>query len=509
MQRWRGGSWVGETWTPAWEYRSRLILGQDEAGAAMTVGAVITAVIQYAASCGISISAGTIDAGPCFPWDEVVDISCADVIRRVARWCPESVGWIDYSTPVPTFNFRTRTALATRTLAVGQDINSVNLTPVGSRSVPAVVLKYEIATEVNGSMVSRLETDAYPVAATGHERGAVVQTIQLSGGSVNNVIQKQKIVSVNLPEMVINGALKAWFLARNPGYANASGLTILAVSRTRPDLLRELLEGSLQDWMRLFIPDPNNPGETMLNPDRKYEYRDAESTITFTVSYVVYDDDGVTPIRTTTDTVTTTVTVTDCPTGTYQRGSFDGVAGESKPAGLAQALYASLNAAHHRGTVVVLREEVPATTYLGSRLLVTGGDAAWASMSAVVQSVTDSIDTGQTTLQVGPPGHLTPSEILDLRRVNRTRRVADRASGRISGSAGSGTVDFASAIPKCNTGAGPSRWGVRQTFITAVRVSNNAIQAKRQSAVAAYLDAESDWETIEGGQGESCDESSP
>lgn len=505
MQRWQSGRWEGETWTPYYDYRSRIVIGQTEAGAAMTVGQVISSVIDYAAGCGIQIAAGTIDAGPCFPWEEAVDISCADVIRRVARWCPQSIGWVDYSSTPPKFHFRERSALWVKTFAVGSTLSSVNLTQIGARSVPAVVLKYESTVDNNGTPVVYTIPDAYPVGSTGRELGAVVQTIQLSGGSVHRMIQSQDIKCLDIPEMVVNAALLTWFLQRNPAYAGVTGLTITSVSRDRFDLVYELFEGSLQDWMRVELPDPDNPGGMIYNPDHKYAFRDGRCTITFHVQYTIYDDSG-TPLRVVSDEVVTNqITATTAQTGRYYRSTSDSSAGEAIPQGLAQTLYASLNANHHQGSLTILEEEIGAAVYLGCRVLITGGDPAWATMSAVVQAVTDSLDTGETIIRVGPPAHLTPSEIMDLRRANRTRHVADSAGSRISGEAYSGgVVELGSAIPVRHSVPGPERWGVRVEVITAVRVSGNAIQAKRRTAVVAYLDAESDWETVSGGQGEEC-----
>ena len=131
-------------------------------------------------------------------------------------------------------------------------------------------------------------------------------------------------------------------------------------------------------------------------------------------------------------------------------------------------------------------------------------------MSAVIQSVAKQLATGSTTIQVGPPDHLIPSQVLDLRRANRSRRPAIGAGDRVAGTAVSGgSVDLGSAVPMTNTGTGRSRWGVRQEFVTAARISSNAIQVKTRTAVVAFLDAESDWTTIGGGLGEACDEYSP
>jgi hypothetical protein len=308
-----------------------------------------------------------------------------------------------------------------------------------------------------------------------------------------------------------NAALLAWFLAKYPAYNNPqkyANFTITAANRTQPTLTLELLEGSLQDWMRQQLPtyDPVFGLPVWSdNPDNVYSYSDREDIITITVAYTVLENAGQ-PVRAVTDEVITTrIIATDCPTGRYSRLLTDSSGGESIPQNLAQALYNDLNAPHYAGQVKIVSEDVAGTAQIGAIVHITGGDSAWASMLACIQSISEHLDSGATTINVGPPDHLTPSGILDLRRANRVRKPSTSFSGRVSGQVSGGTVDLSSAMPKSDSGHGPGRWGVRQSFITAIKVEDDAIKIKTRTAVVQYLDAESDWTIIEGGQGESCD----
>jgi len=527
QQRWLTGSWVNDEWVPRWEYKSRVILGQDESGLAKSLGMVISEVISYARDCGVAIAPGVIEGAHYVPWDEGLDLMCSDVIRRMARWSPDSVGWIDYSQEVPTFNFKRRAGLSAASLAMGNQVTDIDLTPVGARSVPAVVLKYEQTHEVEGATMESITTDAYPEGATGREIGAVVQTIQLAGGRVNTQIQRHDIKSVELPPMEhANAQLAQWFLLKHPHYAAAnnpaifdpvkySNAQITAVTRTSA-LPYELMEGSLQDWMRKQLPEYLRGGFLVWrdNPHHSYSYYDAEDTISFTLSYKVLDGAGKPLREVQNEKVTVTLTVTDCPTGKYTRRSTEVVGGEAIPAGLAQMLWESLNATHYQGKVATVAEEITGAVNIGFRLLVTGGHPAWASMSAVIQSITNHLDTGVTTIQVGPPNHLTPGQVLDLRQANRSRRPASGSLIRTTGdSASGGALEFGSAQPKNNGGHGPGQWGIRKDFLVDLRFDTvtNCLQVKKQTAVVDYAASEdlTDWLPVSGGCAEECSDGYP
>lgn len=47
------------------------------------------------------------------PIDEVHDISCGEVIRKMLRWSPDAVAYFDYTTTPPTFNVLRRADMAT------------------------------------------------------------------------------------------------------------------------------------------------------------------------------------------------------------------------------------------------------------------------------------------------------------------------------------------------------------------------------------------------------------
>ncbi len=176
-QQWsvRGGA--GSAWT------SRLILGQATDGSPMTTGGVILQTLQAVIAAGAPLQAGLIDPDLTPPFDEVRELTCAEVVQAMLRWHPDCVAWFDYATaPVPTWHCRRRANLPPVTLAVGSaPLAAVRgVTARHDLAVPAVVLNYEVAIEGDGgTTLLDVVTDAAPAGATGQEFGAVVGTIPL------------------------------------------------------------------------------------------------------------------------------------------------------------------------------------------------------------------------------------------------------------------------------------------------------------------------------------------
>ncbi len=176
-QRWsvRGGA--GSAWT------SRLILGQAVDGSPLTTGEVIAQTLQGVVDAGAPLQAGVIEPDLIPPFDEVRELTCAEVVQAMLRWHPDCVAWFDYSTaPTPTWHCRKRGSLPEVTLAVGSaPVAAVRgVTARHDLAVPAVVLNYEVWVEgEGGAALLDIVTDAAPAGATGREFGAVVGTIPL------------------------------------------------------------------------------------------------------------------------------------------------------------------------------------------------------------------------------------------------------------------------------------------------------------------------------------------
>jgi len=88
-------------------------------------------------------------------------------------------------------------------------------------------------------------------------------------------------------------------------------------------------------------------------------------------------------------------------------------------------------------------------------------------MDALVQSVTEQLGTGHTTIHFGPPAHLSTQEFVELQRVQRQRtqtfRLQERQDGRSYGTGAS--VIGANHVPQA-TGVPATVPGKEQTVAT-------------------------------------------
>lgn len=166
----------------------RLILGQAADGSRRDSGQIVTDVLQYAIDAGAPFQIGVVEPHAILPLEEVRDVTCAQVIRRVLRWHPDCVAWFDHGTaPMPTFYCRQRANLPAVTFTVGQaPLAAVRgVTARADLLTPAVVLHYETSTDGEIDVL----TDAAPAGATGREFGALVATIPVqtaAGGEEEN-----------------------------------------------------------------------------------------------------------------------------------------------------------------------------------------------------------------------------------------------------------------------------------------------------------------------------------
>lgn len=162
---------------------SRLILGQSLAGDRLTSGQIIAETVQYAIDAGAPMQLGVIEPAALLPLDELRDVTCAEVIRKVLRWHPDCVAWFDHGTsPVPTFHCRARASLPPVTYTVGQaPLAAVRgVTARTDLLTPAVVLHYETGDADSLDVL----TDAAPPGATGREFGALVATIPVDASGI-------------------------------------------------------------------------------------------------------------------------------------------------------------------------------------------------------------------------------------------------------------------------------------------------------------------------------------
>lgn len=432
QQTWQTTNGTAVTLIPT--NKSRLILGQNSDGTKLATGAAIEQVLAYATARGVPITVGAIMPNAIAPYAEALDRSCAEVIRNFLRWTPDAMAAFDYTTvPYPTLSILRRADASTLTLpAYGAPVSGLQITPRHDLQVPAVVLKFEQTNDIDNDTFTSLIVQPAPPTATGDELGAMVMTLDLSGARAT--YHKQPIVVQPIPASDAATNVVQWWQAKFPWLNDfdasdleiASGTQMLAIENpenypglTLADVPNELLSGSIAAWMNL------NAAPVLVSATMQYTGTPTDE------SNAVFDSNNQRVLY-------TRVTGTNAQTQTYSRLTSETEA-EPVPVGLAQALYDAVSVLQYDGVLELTEQECSGVAAPGTLLNLSGGRAEWATMAAQIQRVEEQIDLGSTKITVGPAKHLGQSDLTELMRANRSRRISFRLNERTTGS-GSGNA---------------------------------------------------------------------
>jgi len=413
--------------------KSRVVLGQGTGGQRLTTGQQIQAVLEYAASRGAPIAVGAIDADMELPFDEQVDVYCSQAIMAMLRMHPDCVCWWDYTTPSPTFHCRRRSALQAVSIPLSEH-ESVSIVARNDLVIPGCVVRFEQTNTVStddpdgsGPLQARdvtYNTVVEQTAGDASHLAAVVSTIQLAGSrrtSFSQWIKTERIPS-DLADV-------EWWVSHIPVLAKEDQATMTlgnprrSITTDTGRFDRLLIEGSVQPWMPV-------------------EVREEEFFVDVRTKTVL--DDGT--MKEATRTESFRAFATNAKTGTdeervYRRtSSFE--AGETIPAGFATKLYAAWSQLHFDGAITTHAEEVSGR--MGIAINIPNGRAEWRSMNAMVQQVSEQVDSGVTTYTFGPPRHLSVDDLINILTNFRKRGPAyhyrERSNGEVDDGSDGGQV---------------------------------------------------------------------
>lgn len=400
------------------------VLGLDSAGALITTGAQIAAAVQYAITAGVSLQLGSVPTGLILWPTEVRNTAVAEIIRISSRLHPDWVPWIDHSTSPPTLNVTPRAALTSRSISVagGADVTDFNITRRDDLKPEAVRITYVNATIIDGVPYRDGIVDKYPGGGPDSGPGVLSAVIELAGGQMQ--FQKSRIQTLTLPDT--QEEAKAYLIKKFPALKDVdpAHFTVTKWVKTvvvdeeadlpepinprahrlpvddAADLPRELVRGTVEDWMQKKIGrlriECGVQLETGATAAEKKAFESVRKLLAFTV------------------------TATDAVTKIY-KGVTQWVAPEAAPTGIAQSLYTALSAYQYEGSVSLKSQDVPGTRYHGCKLNLTGGAGEWATMDAMVHSVSFDVDAGTMDISVGPSPMLSAEDFLELQRLFRSR----------------------------------------------------------------------------------------
>lgn len=481
--------------------RGRAIIAQDASGAKITVKDFIEEVIAYAIAAGIGIT-GTVDASLDFtvPWDEVTDLSCAEVISRALQFAPDAVVWVDYSGAVPALNVSRRSALTALTMPLidsgsgtfsGVVRDTIELRERPDLQKAGVYLLYLATNRENSAAWEVPTVDAFPVDAVPNRVGTLVRTIQLAGSVASSTQVEQRVAVDPLSSNLVyasnawltSGAqftsLATWWKAHAPeldsSYVTVKGFAQCSRTGTSMgtggQLDNELVAGAITDWM-------------IDNAEIEQE----EQTLT---AYVAYEEaranDSTMKARHIKKFVAR-ITATNAATRTYRHTEATSYTpAEAVPTGLAEAIFDAISVLQYDGRITLVETEPSLATLVGRVLHITGGPTQWETMAAVMQRAITDLATGTTEITLGPPRQLGPDDLVELFRVNRTRLPVTSHLVRTSGSTGNSAnvqglgVNFPRGAKASGIAASPGRYTsaitVAATVPTAAEISAAVLAA--------------------------------
>ncbi len=391
--------------------RSKVILGQNEDGDEINVGQQIRDIVTRAQLSGADFEIGTIDIDNDMLLDEARDLSCAQAILRALKWAPNAVIFFDYSNEnTPIFNAIKRNSIDNELISLNNEsVLSLSVTERPDLALKGVSIKYERENNINGN--SRLEVfeENYPQDLSSEAKGVLVMSVDLDGRRATTNSYQIECETINLES-------PQWWINHIPSLKNED-FTILETSITNETLKRELVKGSIVSGMN---------------------FETERATARATIRYTSVDGSILTK------DIATNILTTNAFTGTYQITKTSQYA-ENVKTGLAKSIYDTSKETQFEGSISILN--ATSREFIAKRLNIESQtNPNWATMNSTVVSVEENLGEKISTLKFGPPKHLYPDQISELFRINRTRKVSDTASTRVTSTISSGG-DLTSQTP--------------------------------------------------------------
>ena len=362
------------------------------------------------------------------PFDEQMNITCAEVIRRALSMHPNLCLWFDHSTSPPTARLAMRGDLPRKSLALTA-LASIEATRRDDLIPPAVCIAYVRTCSYGGRTYTYTQFDmAGPsgltpaqVKALMYAPGTLWGVYDMEGESQEYAEQEYTVQDVNWANRKADAA---WWKSHCPELDSysASDVTVLqspapavsGMTQGNDYLGNFLLEGAVQSWQKKKTATATfTCRATCVSPGS--DKRDLDLTFQATVTNL---GGTLQPGQTLTDT-------------DRRQIAYD--SGELPPTGFAAALYAEWGVPQWEGSVMLEAQDTPSGHTPGERLNVTGGASGWAAMDALVTEVREDFNSGTLELGFGPGGWIDLDSRVAWLRACRSRRYSWRRQLKDSG----------------------------------------------------------------------------
>lgn len=475
-QRWKNGLVGGYTTTSEVNVPSK-IDGNNRL-VKISNGEMIVEVINFLNSVMDApvMQVGTISPAVFKHIDQKTGLSCAQVIVLMLGELPDARCEFDHSTNPPTFHCVQRPQMTAKNITLSSErISSLRLRDRDDFVPTCVGITYRRTDTIDGASGTRFFPDIYPperenaagalVPCTGFEYGAINQLIDLEGAVKNHV--EGYIETIDIPA----SPDLQWFLDRGILEGVDATITSFEFLGSTGVLPYEIIDGLIQRWME----DPAG------NSAVKFT-----DTFTAKINYKILGDNGVKEVWDELVTVQIATTNINGNGGVTKRRVASVLSAEEVPVGFAQAVYESLAEPAVEGPLVLTETEAAGDIGLRNTINITGGTNRYANINALPQSITYHIPTGTTTIQLGPPAHLTVEKLLDLQRFNRVRRFWINPDVQETGEVSDEGITLDGAGPSQGVSRAPGipvmqQWGNSDGQLVRINPSGHQVTAAKSN----------------------------
>ncbi len=403
-------------------------------------------LIAQAAAEGANIQLGDISALAAlnlYPpkYEAGRDPLITDLIKQVMLWAPDLMDWIDYSVSPPSFNVASRTAATVLNLTFGQlPLVSVNLNPRYDLLTRGVVVKYVYTNQgATDTSTPDLNFIIQSAGATSGRR-VVRQTFELDPGDYK-APQRMDLTSLTMPTVFDAPTAYWWWQFKLPFLYDVDEITKIKIDADSwidlgfgTDQLYEITEGTPQQWMRDQYGFEWYKGSITADITWKFTVagKQYERTERFTAKALTTNDDREVFFN----YKTASQTLPEVPGSANIAAIFQNAFGTLQQEGMLLLQNATMDMSIRPGMVVNI----------------AAGKPEWAGMLAQVQQVQFAPDTKSTSITVGPPAHLSLS---DMRSYFKAAQIVWQNSTKDNGPTNpaeastppGGTVQSGGAVP--------------------------------------------------------------
>lgn len=435
---------------------------------------VCTFLIAQSVAAGIAtpVIVGTVEPALNLPSFIAREIMCSNVIQKALELSPDVTMIWDYTTstagvPTPTISFLSRASRTSKSLAIlnGTDHKRLSIVPRYDLQLRGVVLQYRITGSDNGTtwvLCGDAQKDKYGPhganSALDPDGGlrVLLQTIDLQGSVSTSVSAAIECTAVDANHAT-TGTRIAWWKNKVQWLKSdkIGSITIPATATIKDDsgstvslgtYPNEVTRGQIANWMGF-----TQKWVTITCKATFVRYHTAAAATGAVAALVTEKPDE--------KELSVRILVTNATTGTYSALASN-VDGEAVPSGIAASIYGALSVLQFEGENIVVQDEASNATnngpliHLGHKLNLTGGLAAWTTMNAQIQSITENDGNGTTSISFGPNRFLSAGDLASMAQFNRLRRTWYNPKLRETASLSDNAAELGEDFPKENTSAG-------------------------------------------------------